>query len=199
MNELDAINMLLRLIGSSPINNVATPHPDAGNARATLNRIRKQCQRRGWWFNIDYGVVYQPQSDGKIVIADEISTFVAEDKGVVQRGKFLYNKYNNTYIFKSNVVAQRIVREVEWDEMPSCVQEYCAYLAGAQFVRDELEDNQKQRSLEESAGIAMIDIKKQDLEEGRYNVFDNSRIARARLGVRPYQRGNKRFFGSPDA
>jgi len=35
MNELETLNMLLRLIGSSPVNSLNTDHPDAANAKAT--------------------------------------------------------------------------------------------------------------------------------------------------------------------
>lgn len=198
MNELEALNMLLRLIGSSPVNSVTTPHPDASNARTTLHRIRRQAQRRGWWFNIDYNVTYQPDENGNIRIPDEISSFVAEDKNYIQRGKNLYNKYNNTYIFTDNVIACRTVRILDWDDMPDCMQEHCAYFAAAQFVRDELEDPQKQQDLEKSAGQAMLDVKKQDLEEGRYNMFNQRRVISARAGVQPYHRNNKRFYGDPD-
>ena len=52
MLELDAINMMLRAIGSTPVNNVEIPQPDVANARRTLDRNRKSAQKRGWWFNI---------------------------------------------------------------------------------------------------------------------------------------------------
>jgi predicted nucleic acid-binding Zn ribbon protein len=198
MTELEAMNMLLRLIGSSPVNDIENSHPDVANARTTLDRIRKQAQRRGWWFNIDYGVTYQPNEINEIVLADEVTTLVAGNRDYVQRGRKLYDKRCNTYKFTTDVVIERQVRYIEWDDMPDSMQMYCAYFAGAEFVRDELEDPQKQQDLQKSAGMAMLDVKKQDLEEGRYNIFANARIARARGGVRPYGRGTMRFFGSPD-
>jgi len=198
MNELEALNMLLRLIGSSPVNNVDTPHPDASNAKTTLNRIRRQAQRRGWWFNIDYNLTYSPDDVGNILIPDEISSLVAVDNNFFKRGKKLYNKYDNTFIFTGPVEIYREVRILEWDDMPDCMKEHCAYLAGSQFVRDELEDPQKQQDLNISAGQAMIDVKKQDLEEGRYNTFNKSRVLQARAGVQPYNRNNRRFHGDPD-
>ena len=83
--------------------------------------------------------------------------------------------------------------------MPDAMQEHCAYLAASQFIRDELEDPQKQQELGVSAGQAMLDVKKQDLEEGRYNMFNQSRVTQARAGVQPYNRNNRRFSGDPDA
>ncbi len=198
MNELEAMNMLLRLIGSSPVNDITNSHPDVANARTTLNRIRKQAQRRGWWFNTDYDVIYQPNETGEIIISDEISTLVAESRNYVKRGNKLYDKRLQTFNFANNVLVNRQVRYIEWDDMPDAMKDYCAYFAGAEFIRDELEDLQKKKDLQQSAGIAMLDVKKQDLEEGRYNSFQSARALRARGGVRPYGRGTMRFTGSPD-
>mgnify|MGYP000844845398 CR=1 FL=1 len=200
MDELEALNMLLKLIGSNVVNDVTTAHPDVANARTTLNRIRKRAQKRGWWFNIDYNVTYQPDPITKeITIPAEITTFVADDTaGVIKRAGKLYNKYDQTYQFDANVTAHRVVRVLEWDDMPESMQEYCAYAAAVEFVRDELEDTEKQRDLAGSAGIALIDVQRDDLEQGQYNTFNKSRVRQARGGVRPYAHNNVRFFGDPD-
>jgi len=198
MDELEALNMLLRAIGSSPVNSLRTGHPDAANARATLNRIRRRVQRRGWWYNIDYNVTYQPQEDGCIRIPKEISSIIPESTQYVERGGKLYDKRNQTFLFTHNVIMCRVTRILEWDDMPAVVQEYAAYFAAAEFVRDELEDPQKVHDLEKSAKQSLIDVKKQDLEEGRYNMFNSARTQQARGGVQPYARNNKRFHGDPD-
>jgi hypothetical protein len=198
MDELEALNMLLRLIGSSPVNSLDTDHPDAANARATLTRVSRRIQRRGWWCNIDYNVTFSPDNTGQIKVPDTVSSFVAEDHHLVPRGNKLYNKLTNTYTFSSNVTARRIVRVLEWDEMPPLMQDYCAYFAGAEFVRDEIEDANKEASLQRSAASSLLDLKKQELEEGQYNIFSKSRVVQARAGTRPYSRGSVRFFNDPD-
>ena len=197
MGELDALNMLLRLIGSSPVNSISTNHPDAANARATLERIRKRVQRKGWWCNIDYNVQFQPDNLGFIQIPATISSFVT-NSCYVQRGSKLYDKVNNTFAFGAAVTASRVVRLLDWDDMPDLMQEYASYYAAAEFIRDELEDPQKETSLQRSAATSLLDLKKQELEEGQYNVFNNQRVARMRQGVSPYASGNKRFYGDPD-
>lgn len=197
MEELEALNMLLRLIGSSPVNAIDTAHPDAANARATLDRIRKSTQKSGWWFNTDYSVTFQPDENKEIRIPKEVSTAVFNDRYVV-RGKKLYDKYNQTFQFTDNVTANKTIRRLDWDDMPESVQLYCSYYAGAQFVRDEIEDQVKKSDLERDAGLAMLDVKKEHLEQGQYNVFNKPRVARARLSVMPYNRGSARFYGTPD-
>ena len=68
MDELEALNMLLRAVGNSPVNSKSTDHPDAVNALSTLTRIRKQVQLTGWWFNIDYGVILTPDSTSNTIV-----------------------------------------------------------------------------------------------------------------------------------
>lgn len=198
MDELEAMNMLLRAIGSSPVNSLETPHPDAANAKTTLNRMRRQAQKRGWWFNIDYNVVFTVDPVSlEIVIPDTISKVVMENNQFQVRGGKIYDTHNQTYKFSvlRPPVATRIQYIVPWEDMPQSMQEHCAYLAAAHFVRDELEDNAKTQSFREEAGISMMDVKKDDLEQGQYNIFRKMRVVRARVGVRPYALHDSNLVG----
>ncbi len=197
MDELETLNMLLRLIGSSAVNSLDTDHPDAANAKASMKRVSRRVQRRGWWFNIDYGVEYQPDSNGFINVPKEISSLVSTNN-IVTRGDRLYDKVANSYKFVAPVTATRTIRILDWDDMPEIAQEHTAYYAASEFVRDELEDPAKEQSLQQSAAAAVMDMKKQDLEESQHNIFQKGRVVRARSGVSPYARGTRRFFGDPD-
>ena len=198
MNELEALNMLLRLIGSSPVNAVDTDHPDAANARATLKRISRRTQRKGWWCNIDYNVILRPNERGEIIVSGEVSSLVPQDPNLTLRGTRLYDKRQQTDKFTADVTVTRLVHILDWDDMPQVMQEYCAYYAASEFVRDELEDPNKEASLRESAAASFLDLKKQELEEGQYNIFCKGRVQQARNGIRPYGRGSIRFYGDPD-
>ena len=192
MDELEAMNMLLRAIGSSPVNSLETPHPDAANAKTTLNRIRKQAQKRGWWFNIDYNVKFTPDpSTGVVDISPTMSKVVMVSPAHVVRGNKLYDNQNQTYKFTTPPVAIRVQYVTQWEDMPQSLQEYVAYVAAAHFVRDELEDSAKTASFREEAGLAMMGVKKDDLEQGQYNVFNKNRVAHALKGVRPYAVHNR--------
>lgn len=198
MGELETLNMLLRLIGSSPVNSLSTDHPDAANARATMKRISRRVQRKGWWCNIDYNLTLQPNDQGFIEVSGLISSLVAADSSLTLRGTKLYDKRLQTGIFTTPVLVTRVTRILDWDDMPPVMQEYCAYYAGSEYVRDELEDPSKESSLKESASASYLDLKKQELEEGQYNIFQKPRVARARSGIMPYSRGSKHFYGGPD-
>lgn len=187
MDELEALNMLLRLIGSSPVNSLDTPHPDAANAKTTLDRVRRQFQRKSWWFNSDYNVTLSPDSSGLITIPDTYNSVVFCDNAYVVRGGYVYNKLTQTNQHTTDVQVYLIIQTLDWEDMPTIVQDYCAYFAASQFIRDELEDPSKTQELQQDAARTLIDVKNQDLTENKYNMFNKSRVVRARMGVRPYQ------------
>tara|TARA_R110002096_G_scaffold142061_7_gene297151 strand:+ start:7466 stop:8062 length:597 start_codon:yes stop_codon:yes gene_type:complete len=187
MNELEAVQMLLRAIGSSPVNSLDVAHPDVANARASLNRLRKSVQKRGWWFNQDYNVVFQVNSVGEVTIPKEITKFVSDNVSLVKRGRKVYNTSTQTFLINTNVRAIKTVRTLEWEDMPASMQEYAAYLACAQFISDEIEDTNKEEKYQRLAGISKIDVDEEDLDSAKVNVFNNSRVSRARGGVTPYQ------------
>jgi len=185
MTELEAVNMMLRELGSSKVNNLSSSHPDIANCQDTLSRLREQEQRSPWWFNTDYNVTFQRDTANEISIADAIDSVVWQDDLLVVRGGKLYNSYDQTYVFDCDVTAYRVVRLLDWDELPGTMQDYLMYSAAAEVVRTELEDTGKQNSLLEQAGRARIKLQAQDLREGKHNVFRNARILRTRAGVRP--------------
>jgi len=197
MSELEALNMLLRLIGSSPVSSVDTNHPDVANAMACLTRNNKKAQKRGWWFNTSYNVMYSPDVAGNIIIPSQILSVLTTDVNIVKRGTKLYNNYTSSFTFSETVTVIREIRLLEWEDLPSCMQEFIVYTAGAEFVRDELEDPNKEASLKQDAGLAMIDIKTEELKSLEINQFHVNRIARARAGVRPARlsRFNRPLFG----
>jgi hypothetical protein len=197
MNELDTLNMLLRLIGVSYVNSLETDHPDSVNARTTMNRVSKRIQTKGWWFNTDYSIRYVRNSANEIRVPSQVVSMQFDDPSIIQRGNKLYDRANNTFQFKQDITAIKVIRVLDWDDMPDLAQMYCAYYAGAEFVRDELEDPSKEKSLQASAASSLIDLNQQELREHKPNIFAKPRVLRARSGIRPYATSRK-FYGTPD-
>ena len=208
MNKLDAVNMMLRLVGSSAINDIASTHPDAANAIATLDRISRQIQKRGWWFNTDYKLIWTPQytpplnvgdtPSGRIPVPTTITTFKAENTGLIERGGFVYDKRLQTDLFTEQQCINKTITTLPWDMLPESATDYIGYYAAGQFIRDEIEDLGKKKDLEKDAGLAFIELKDEHLEMSQHNMFSQPQAQKVRLGVQPYQRNNKRFHGDPD-
>ena len=188
MTKLEALNMLLRAVGNLPVNDYTSTHPDAANARAVIERIRGQEQKKDWWFNVDYNVTYPLNEKSEVEIPSSVKSLVVTGQlGVVLRGGKLYDTYNNTFKFDSSVTVWKVIRVLDWDDMPETMQDYCAYKAAVQFIRDELEDEEKARAFKEEGMTAYNALMEQHLREGDYNMFDPSRVRRARSGNRPYR------------
>jgi hypothetical protein len=190
MTELEAVNMMLRAIGSNPVNSISTDQPDVSNARATLSRVSNRVQKRGWWYNTDYAVTYQANVDGEVSIPKEIVKFVPCISDYVNRGGKVYDKINQTYLINTSVETIRVVRRFEWVVLPESMQDYIAYTAAVDFIDDEIEDSTKAQRFEVKAGMAKLELDAEDLESTQVNVFNNSRIRYARGGVQPYNRAN---------
>ncbi len=194
MDELEAVNMLLRLIGSSPVNSLETAHPDAKNAKVTLDRVRKQTQRKSWWFNSDYNLVLEADTKGFVAVPKQYTSVTFKEPYYIERSGRVYDKVNQTSKIGKDVETYLCIQILDWDNLPDVVQDYCAYSAAVQFIRDELEDPSKSKELKEDAAKAFVDMKNQDLTENKYNMFNKARVRRARVGVRPYGMTNRVLF-----
>lgn len=197
MDELEALNMLLRAIGSAPVNDVSSPYPSAANARATLKRASRKGQMRGWWFNTDHSVLLARNESGMIDVPESYLNVLTSDPAIVHRGARMYDSVNNTYTFACDVVATRVVRLLDWDDLHPSAQELFAYSAAREYVRDELGDRDKENSFKQDAEVANVELNRVELKMGQYNIFDQPRVRQARMGVQPYNRGGSRFFGKP--
>ncbi len=186
MEKLEALNMILRATGNTPVNSLDTAHPNAKGALTAIDRVTVQAQKRGWWFNIDYNVTYTLDELGNIPIPSTVTKIVFKDPKLVIRNNKLYDNKEQTYVFLEAKTANRVQYALSWEEVPESLQEYVAYKATAQFVRDDLGDQVVEQSFKEDAAISYLDLRKEDLEQGQYNVFSIARVQRARYGVRPY-------------
>jgi len=201
MTELEAVNMLLRSIGSGAVAALTVGHPDIANAIACLNRVSRKVQKTGWWFNMDWNVVLQPNPvDNLILLDDSYSTLQCVNAMLVKRSGKLYDTYNKTFLFTNDVQVISAVRILEWDDLPESAQDAILYQAAVEFVRDELEDPNKQKELQGEAIATRITLDKEELATLQHNRYQNGRVARARGGVKPYGMNSRqgRFSGDPD-
>lgn len=192
MNELEAVNMLLEAVGSNVVNSlVTTPvHPDVAAARRVLQRKAAMELRKGWWFNTDYGIDYEPHvTSGEITVPATISSIRMVNSTVVRRDGKLYDTINQTYKFTDTQQAYQQIRLPKWDEMEADMQVYVAYIAAVEFVRTETSDRELQDVYGKDAGLALMELKRTDLKMKNLNIFNTRQYQKVRIGTRPY--GNR--------
>jgi hypothetical protein len=185
MIELEAINMLLETIGSDVINSLSSDHPDAQAARRVLQRNAKMELRKGWWFNTDWGVNYEPDANKEIVIPNNISSIRMENVDCVRRNNKLYDKVNQTYKFDGTQKAYQQIRLPLWDEMEADMQVYAAYLSAAEFVLNETGDQALVKAHGQKAGLALIELRRTDLKQKNLNMFNGNQYRNVRGGSQP--------------
>lgn len=199
MKEAEAINAMLSMIGAQPVNDINIGHPDVANARRILERHSRKMQRRGWWFNRDYDLTFTPtEVTQRIHIPNYIQVEPA-CRNFVKRGDYMYDRINQTFQFTGPIDIISLIRYTQFGDLPDTAAETALYSAGAEFVRDEVEDPTKVRELKEEYKESLIMLKSEDMNNEQFNSFRKTRVARARQGVRPYGRyGVARIPGAPD-
>ena len=137
--ELEAINIMLAAIAEAPINSLTGTLPvDAVTARSTLAEFNKEVQSEGWSFNTDYQQsLVRDSTTNHISVGDNVSRIVVDhfdypDIDVVQRGKKLYDRKNNTYEFEQNIKAD-ITYILDWEDLPEHARNYIMVKTGREL------------------------------------------------------------------
>ena len=133
MKELEAVNILLSVIGEAPIDSLSditvNEISDSALARKTLHEVSRDVQAEGWSWNTDNGVTYVPDAQNHINIPESALKVVFStskygmDQYVV-RGLRVYDRNAHTYEIDQSVVANAVVTYLDWDEIPHAAAQY---------------------------------------------------------------------------
>ena len=132
--ELSAVNSILGSIGQAPITSLDFTNPEISYIHNLLREVNVDVQNEGWSFNTEYHVTYSPNTDGYFVIPPNVIRFDVHDNqnikttDVVKRNGRLYDKYNHTDVFTSDLSLD-VVTLYEFDDLPSVFQRYITYRA----------------------------------------------------------------------
>lgn len=181
--KLRALNTLLANIGAAPVNSVDTPSADVALALATLDEASISVQNYGWHFNTEDDYPMTPDDDGFVALPDNVilvDVDVAnnpDDLDVVVRGSRLYDRANHTYVFAKPFKA-RIVRALEWDDLPQAARTYIMILAARMF-QDRAVGSEKHHGFTlRDEQMALANLKRFEAQTGDYNIFDNHSVSR---------------------
>lgn len=136
--DLEAVNIMLSVIGEAPVNSIVGTTADASIAHNILKEISREVQSRGWLCNTELDVPLEPDSDSYIALPTttlRISIDAGNLKGSVtpvQRGNWLYDVQNRTYEFSSGVKA-RIVYLLDFTDLPEPLRRYITIRAARIF------------------------------------------------------------------
>lgn len=171
--ELSAVNVMLSLMGSSPINSLATPYgADVAQARALLTEVSIDVQTEGFNFNTEDDYTLYRDANGKIPVASNILSVDSKTswaKDIVFRDGFLYDKKAHSAVFTQDLKCE-ITWAFAFDELPETVRRYimiCAarkmqvrFLGSTEqeaFTKDD-ETRARVRMLNEQGNTADVNI-----------------------------------------
>lgn len=142
--ELDAINILLAAIGTSPVNNIDTVNTDAVMAKNYIHNALKEIQTEKWYFNTEDNYQLIPDINNEIHLADNIINIdsigrFGENTNLIPRGKKLYDRLNHTYKIQNPITAN-IILCLEFDEIPETAVQYIIAKAARKYQEELLGD-----------------------------------------------------------
>jgi len=195
LTRLNAINIMLRAVGQSPITTAGLQHPHAILASNTLTDIETEVQASGWWFNEDVGVTLLANTDGEVIIPSnalncdpsELNNYYSGTSGLVQRGNRMYDPRAQTFFINESVKCDIIYR-LDFTEIPHAAASYIAYYAALEFHSDVIGDKAKMARLESKLGLLYVALSTQDMLNRNINARTSPGAARLLSGVRPASR-----------
>jgi len=137
MTELDAINMMLAVIGEAPISEFssisANETTDSAFAKRTLTETSVTVQGEGWPWNTDNQVNLYPNSSNQYTVPDSVLMCVFDrsvyNNRYVLRGRTIWDRQEQSFEIPNGpnpMVAAQIISILPWDQIPPQAQQYIA-------------------------------------------------------------------------
>lgn len=135
--ELDAVNIMLSVIGESPVNSLDDNLVvDAVIAKDILREVAKEVQSEGWHFNSESNYPLPLSVGGEVSVPPNTVSVKASLMNSVQditvRGGRLYDRERHTFLFTQTQYVE-IVLMLPFDDLPETARRYILVRAGRIF------------------------------------------------------------------
>lgn len=147
LTEIEAVNMMLAAIFEAPVNTLEPVGiDDVAIALRMLNGKVREVLLKGLATNSERQVTLTPDATtGKIPLpSNTLRVDPERDDGAdaVQRGGFLYDRENHTFVFTRPVKVE-IVYHLPWDDLPEHVKYPIVVCAARRFQKHTFSDSDK--------------------------------------------------------
>ena len=181
----DAVNTMLTSIGEQPIQNMndLAGLSDASIAEQILDNVSRAIQSRGWIFNTDLDVPMSVDQYGEIALSPDIlrvdttSRLRDGDKDIVERGRKLYDRQNQTFIFTTKVTVNQI-KLLVFEDLPEPARRYISIRASRIFHDRVVGSGELNRFYQEDEMNAWQALLEYEGDVADYNIFDNYDVFR---------------------
>jgi hypothetical protein len=189
--KLDAINTCLSGIGLAPVSDENDPDLDAAQAGEAIDRISREVQQRGWYFNKEYNWNLIPDlNTGQIVAPANALSLVTTGPSrhlqlAMREGK-LYDMLNHTYdlleIANYDVggvlcIQVAFIMLLAFNDIPPVAQTAITYIARRQFAQDLEVDERRWKFQKQDETDAMNLLQREEYRNRKHNYLRDNAAA----------------------
>lgn len=140
LSKLEVLNIILGNSQLSPVESLDSGDIDAEVAESVLQETLEEVQTQGWSWNTEV-MTLTPDTNGHLNLPNNIleADPIDRNKDVIQRGMRMYNRGENTFIFKESLKV-RIVLALDFEDLPQVVRRYLSLKASRIFQQRSLGD-----------------------------------------------------------
>lgn len=184
---LEVLNHMLNVIGESPVSTHTSDHPSVLSAMVELNRVLKETQTRGWWFNTEYNLTLSPNDLGQLIIPSDTLFIDPVDpySHLVRRGGKLYDPVNHTFII-DEAISVNAVLLLPVEDLPESAAMYVMHKSAYDFYVNDDGDETKSNRLEKQVDRAWATLQKEELSVSNLNAKNRPAVAQLRHRMRQH-------------
>lgn len=183
--QLEVLNHVLSVVGEDPVSSANSTHPTAQTITNTINRVNKQFQLRGWWFNKEYALTINPDTQGQIILPSNTMKVDPTDtaSALIKRGGKLYDPINHTYEINASVIVN-LTLLLPIEELPESAGTYIMHKAAYDFYFNDDGDEEKSNRLLGEVNLAWAAVQSEQLQVKNINAKNRPAAAQLRAGIR---------------
>jgi len=198
---LESINTCLAGVGLAPVSDEEDTDLDASQAKRTIERVSKEIQQRGWFFNKEFNWNLVPDSNTGQIVAPANAMSIVTDAysrniALALRDGKLYDLVNHTYDLTDlanysvggvMTIQTAFIFYLEFNNLPPIAQTAIMYTARRQFAQDLEVDEKRWKFQKEDEETAMALLNREEMRNRKHNYLTDNPTAvlfQARVGGR---------------
>ena len=176
--ELSAVNSILGAIGQAPVTSLVYDNPEIAFIYNLLRDANVDTQAEGWHFNTEKHVKYTPDTNGNILIANDVLQLDVS-KGwthriydVVRRDGKLYDKIDHTFDFSTlTSIDLDVVLLVTFENLPIPFRRYITYRASTKAATQLVANPNLVKLLQGQEALARASLMEYECNQGNHSMF----------------------------
>ncbi len=179
--ELQAINIMLSIIGEQPVNSIAGEFTEALLAQTALHNTSRAVQKLGFQFNSEEHYPLVPTLGGFYMVPPNALKANPTEYGldVTLRGSKFYDRKNHTFVFTTTSMDINIVFFLPFSDIPEAIRYYIVVRAARRFAEDVIGSTDIANLTEDDEQKALVAAMQDESDADDHTLLDNPEIYKA--------------------